>query len=279
MIILVAVSCSGESKQVHAIDETLQGVKYLKVYGNFCTVEIEGTESSDLSIAGEIRGTSSPGSYAILYHLELDSTVKVWIDKPVAKVGNVQGKLSFKVNKNVEIKVVNETGDVYVEGMSGEKVRIKTSAGDVVTDDISTYLRVKTLEGDINVSNQLGNLKTRTTTGDQQLLNIEGDVLSSSTSGDMGFTNVAGGVHATTTSGDISGRQVGLKKDSHFNSNSGTIKVRLSNPMDELSFDLQTKTGTLEVGDSLGSKSFVTNRGAVHVMGETDGGNQSFQTK
>lgn len=276
---LFLAGCTDQNTQVDAIDQTFEQVRYLKVYGGFCTVEIEGSDTDQLSVTGEVRGNTKPGSYMLQSKLDDDGTLKIWVKEPVARIGTASGNLRLKVGKQTEIKVVNESGDVYVRDMIGEKVRVKTSSGDIVATDINTYMRIKTLEGDIRVANHQGDLKTKSTSGDHQLVDVEGNILSISSSGDINYTNTVGSLQAESTSGDISGIGVKLTSHSDFTSNSGSVKVRFENKQSDFTCQLKTVTGRLEVGDSLARKTYEHGKGKIILSGRTNGGNQSYKGK
>jgi len=276
LVLALVSACEKKTGIVDRANIQLEEVQYLKIYGSFCDVEVIGTDDSTIEIVGEIQGQVAEGSYQIM-HKVLAETAKVWIDEPVTKLKAVVGKITVKIPRNARVKITNENGDVYVSDMAGEKVKIKTTSGDVVVEKIETYVQIKSQSGDLKVNELTGPLKIKSESGDQLLINITGDIKSSSASGDVSLTNIEGELDIQSTSGDLKGQSITLTNHSDFETTSGDIKFRLKNPVENLEFKLHSNTGDITVGDILGGRDFEQPTGGLRVTATSDAGDQSFQ--
>ena len=122
-----------------------------------------------------------------------------------------------------------------------------------------------------------GSIECDVTSGDVEIRDFLGDVTIQSTSGDIAVGDGVGMLRLKSTSGEIDGDNVELKGNSEFRANSGDISVNFANGLNELSFDLQTNSGDLRVGDRSSDKTLYMKEGDIWVRGITTSGSQRFR--
>jgi DUF4097 and DUF4098 domain-containing protein YvlB len=185
---------------------------------------------------------------------------------------------------------------IYIRVPRDIKVDLKTSSGDIETEDIETYdIRLKSSSGDIDVNNCSGSLNIKSSSGDQSIKEYTGDIYADTSSGKQFYEEITGNIEAESSSGDITidgqtgtlilkassgdlkGRDVYLKGDSSFTTSSGSISFEFKNNFDELSFDLKSSSGKLNVGQSRVRGRLVIGGGKIKITGESSSGAQTYR--
>ncbi len=243
-------ACNSNTTSTVNLNQKFSGPTYLKVKGDFCEISVAVVGGTEITLDGTLEQLSNSKGYQLKY-LVVEETLKVWVDKPLATLGNARGSINLKVPANTRVKLESETGDIYVDGLSGEKVKVRTNSGDVFLNDLQTFISVKSASGDIEVSGQEGETKVKTGSGDLQLREIKGSLKAITTSGDINLDNFTGSIRMEAGSGEIKGKQLDFDGHSNVESYSGDIKFRLKAEPSSLHLLLTSKSGNITVGDSL----------------------------
>jgi hypothetical protein len=181
-------------------------------------------------------------SGAKVVHERIGSQLNVWVVRDSPFFGSTRGgKISLQVPQETSVGVETVSGRIVVRGVKSPDLALKTVSGSV------------------------------------QAQQIRGEMDASSVSGDISLDTTEGGIRARTVSGSIQGSRVNLARDSSFSSVSGTVDINVSNPLDELSFDLSSISGRIVVGTIRASKGLRIGFGGTSVQGNTVSGGLIFR--
>ncbi len=270
-------------------------IRSVRISGSFCDVNVE--PSDRLIFDGIIKGDGDEGDYVIAtIKSGGELIIKVerkkdrnwgWNDIDVAR-------LDLEIPEGVALDIDNSSGDVRVNGYTGDILIVSASSGDLFLKDVKADVRARTTSGDLVMRKITGEVSARSTSGDQEFFEINGDMITGSTSGDIevirltgdldiGSTSgdielddVKGSISASSTSGDIEGEYILLTDDSRFKSTSGNIYIGLENDIEDLGFDLRASSGDLEVGRLDGEDRLMIRRGDIQVTGISTSGDQTY---
>lgn len=98
-------------------------------------------------------------------------------------------------------------------------------------------------------------------------------------SGSVELTDVAGEFIISSGSGSISGTGVTLTGDSLFDTGSGRVEMAFLNRMEELTFDLDSGSGSIRVDDIRDADRVIIGSGDIKVSGSTGSGSQEYRTR
>ena len=210
-------------------------------------------------------------------------------------MGNLRAELNFKVPSSIDLMVDNNSGSVYVSGITAEKTHIEANSGSIKATNIQANATIETNSGSIKASNIKGDIRGKSNSGSQRWEQIKGNITTGANSGGIKFDRVQGSIEAQTnsggiglenitgslklkaSSGSIRGSNVDLKANSAFRTSSGGISIGLVNNLDDLSFDLSANSGGLTVGKSRGSKKlYLQKSGTIQITGISSSGSQRY---
>ena len=301
------------SQTVYAeVDAKFDGIKRVEIEGRFVDVNILGTDADEVDLKGIIRGKLREGKDFEFKHRQEGVVLKVWIEAPRSIMGRFEAKLTLKVPYSMDIDIRNSSGDIYIEEIVADKMKLVTTSGDVELKNIETQLNTSATSGDLEIdylkgtisagstsgdqkfshirasvstratsgdflfSDVLGDLSTKTTSGDLQFENIDGRISNVSTSGNLTIDKAQTILNLTTTSGDISGDGIELIGDSKFKSTSGDISMNFNN-IDDKSFDLKASSGDLRAGSRSADRKLYMKNGDVWIYGISSSGDQNYR--
>lgn len=191
----------------------------------------------------------------------------------------VSGDLTLRENQGNLTAEVGR-GDFIVDHFLGN-IQMNTRTGDSELSNITGNVDIQSSLGDQKYEQITGNIKSSCSSGDVRISNVKGNVDLSSSLGDIDFENYIGNPTINSSSGDISGTNVELIDMITIESTIGDIHFDLVNKMDDLSFDLETNIGTINInkdGHKIeGTDKLVINKGKILVKGSTNSGDQSFK--
>ncbi|MFT5748802.1 MAG: lia operon protein LiaG [Ancylomarina sp.] len=294
-------------------DAKFDGIKRVEIEGRFVDVNILGTDADEVDLKGIIRGKLRGGKDFEFKHRQEGSLLKIWLEGPRSIMGRFEAKLTLKVPYSMNIDIRNSSGDIDIEEIVADKMKLVTTSGDVKLKNIETQLTTSATSGDLDIdylkgaisagstsgdqelshiranvstratsgdfifSDIIGDLSTKTTSGDLQYENIDGRISNVSTSGNLTINNAKTVLNLTTTSGDISGNGIELIEDSKFKSTSGDISIDFSNNINAMSFDLKASSGDLRAGSRSADRKLYMKNGDVWIYGVSSSGNQSYR--
>lgn len=280
------------------VDETFSGVDEIEVKGSFANVEVNGSQRKDVHLTGELMvSKKNEDDYKIRYEKNGDK-LEVWIEKPSRNwswnSNNKPSVIRLEVPVKTEVEVDNSSGNVKVTYIKAD-VSLEASSGNIDVSDIEGRLNIEASSGNIYISNVEGHVASETSSGRQSLNDINGKVKAEASSGNILLTDVKGtlslktssgdiklvevdgNLTAGSTSGDITGNDVKLTGSNEFKSTSGSIRMDMTNNMDDVHFDLHATSGSIRAGSSEGKRDLVINsRGKVKVYGKSTSGSQRY---
>jgi len=293
-------------------DAQFDGVKRIEIEGRFVDVNIIGTDEDEVDLKGIIRGKLRGGKDFEFKHKQNGSLLKIWIEAPRSIMGRFEANLTLKVPYSMDIDIRNSSGDVYIEEIAADKMKLVTTSGDIELKNIETQLTISATSGDLEIdylkgailsastsgdqslnhirasistratsgdlifSNVIGDLSTKTTSGDLKFENIDGRISNVSTSGDLTINKAKTVLDLTVTSGDINGDGIELIGDSRFKSTSGDVSMDFNN-ISTMSFDLKASSGDLRAGSRSADRKLYMKNGDVWIYGVSSSGNQNYR--
>jgi len=310
-ILLMPFYSSAQTVYAEA-DAKFDGIKRVEIEGRFVDVNILGTDADEVDLKGVIRGKLRRGKDFEFKHRQEGAVLKVWVVAPRSIMGRFEAKLTLKVPYSMDIDIRNSSGDIYIEEIVADKMKLVTTSGDMELKNIETQLTSSATSGDLGIdyfkgaisavstsgdqkfshirasvstratsgdflfSNVFGDLSTRTTSGDLQFENIDGRISNVSTSGNLTIDKAKTILNLTTTSGDIGGNGIELIGDSKFKSTSGDVSMNFNN-IDAMSFDLKASSGDLRAGSRSTDRKLYLNNGDVWIYGVSSSGDQNYR--
>lgn len=295
----------------HQVKQSFTNVTEVEIEGIFCQINIDAANQNQVDFDGSLQPDGISDQFKIL-HQQSGSKLKVWVETPKKNSGKVTGTLTFKVPMATNVNVHNVSGNVNVNGLAGSTTQIhnvsgsiqaqniqngmtcKTVSGSITTNGIGGNLNATSVSGSLNLNGIKGSVSASSTSGSVNAQTIDGDCTATSVSGSISVTNVKGNVtcsntsgqvklaqihgaiKAKTVSGSIHGDALGLNGESWFNSISGSVTIKTTQP-DNLSFDLKSASGHLSVGNVSGKGKLVIEKGSIPIHGETVSGSIDFK--
>lgn len=116
--------------------------------------------------------------------------------------GSICSQLFFGIRK--DFSVSSTSGDIYFPETRAEKMQISSTSGNVHLPEASAEkITVSTTSGDITLEQAEGNVKISSTSGNVILDNVRGDINVSTTSGDISLGQTEGNMDISSTSGIV----------------------------------------------------------------------------
>ncbi|MGQ1891851.1 DUF4097 family beta strand repeat-containing protein [Thermophagus sp. OGC60D27] len=196
---------------------------------------------------------------------------------------NVSGHYKFKTSTGI-ISVKNLKGDLSTMTKSGSielynidgKVHSVSDKGIISADNILGNLTAQTNTAAQNISNVKGNLMLRTSTGILTLKNIQGQLQTLNDDGDVWIDNLKGTMDLKSLAGKLVGTAIQLTKSSTFETTKGRVEMELKNPLNELTFDLESNFGFLYIPGKSKKKKLTSGKGPIVITARTNSGPQRF---
>lgn len=253
------------------------------------------------------RGNSRMRAMNLNLNIPKEASVTVKNSSGDIAVKGVEGEACVIYNTLGDVEIENTSTNLDMKVVSGDltlrenhgNLTAEVGIGDFTVSHFSGNIQMNTSSGDSKISNVTGNITIQSSIGDQKYEQITGDIKSSCSSGDVRISNVKGNVDLSssigninfenyigtptirTSSGDISGTNVELIDNITIESTIGDVHFDLVNKMDDLSFDLDTTIGTINInkdGQKIEEKDkLIIHKGKILVKGSTSSGDQSFK--
>lgn len=148
-------------------------------------------------------------------------------------------RLSFEVPERMEVRLRSTSGDVVTEDLAGYQT-LESTSGDVSAAGARGRVAARSTSGDVSGSFETG-ARLRSVSGDIEVDIARGALDATSTSGDLLVHEASDSLALGTVSGDIEvGRAAGGARAS---STSGNVRVRSAAGL----LDLQTASGDVDV--------------------------------
>jgi hypothetical protein len=225
--------------------------------------------------------------------------------------------INMDVPDNVQLNIKNSYGNLVVKGLKASRYDFETSSGDIMLNDLTADLFIKSGYGYVSATNTKGNINASLASGDLSVSQLQGNAEISSSYGNQVYKDVTGSLKIRSTSGDvqidkmtgnteiksnygnislnayegtplleavsgdITGKNVLLRSSMTAKSSYGNIRMNLLNDAKELSFDLQTSYGKINVNKN-GAKAeddtkVQIKQGDILITGITTSGDQTYK--
>jgi DUF4097 and DUF4098 domain-containing protein YvlB len=248
-------------------------------------------------------------------HSKRGAVLKVEVKKNKATIPPVSGKalISIRAPRGINLNLVTSSGNIAVDRVSTDTIRLKSSSGKISARDLKGRiditsssgsqdiqrckgpLNVISTSGRIVLINVVGTVSVESSSGGQTYENISGDIKARSTSGRQSYEAMAGDITAEASSGSITvneqagaldlratsgkleGHTVKLSGDSSFETTSGRIRFEFENDIEDFSFDLQSRSGMLLIGESRVKGTLKLGSGPIKITGKSSSGSQEYR--
>jgi DUF4097 and DUF4098 domain-containing protein YvlB len=281
------------------VEETFEysGVDELQVDGRFFTVEVSGHTGDAVEGRIVIPENLHEGNYVEVVHSKSGGVLEVEVEKLKATIPPVSEKalISIRAPRDIAIKLVTSSGSITVERFETDTIRLKSSSGKIKARDLSARidiasssgsqdiqqckgtLIVKSSSGRISVRDVTGNMSVESSSGSQTYEEMDGNIRAKSSSGRITINKQTGVLDLKATSGKLEGQEVKLTGDSSFQTSSGRISFEFENDFDDFSFNLQSNSGVLRVGESRVKGTLILGNGPIKITGNSSSGSQEYR--
>lgn len=149
---------------------------------------------------------------------------------------------------------------------------IAVDTGEVNLSGIGGIKHVRTDTGGVYMADCFGEIDTITDTGRQEYTRTAGILNAESDTGGIIVDDHEGEFHLWTDTGGILGQEILVTGNSTFRSDTGDIDIDLLNELDDFSFDVESDTGAIRIGETRGRGDLKTGSGPITIRGKTDTG-------
>jgi hypothetical protein len=204
------------------VDTIFNGVKFLVFKGDKSDIVIQGSERTSISMnykyklkAKGVFSKKKGRNCELSYELK-DSVLTIRVKQKDQNFNGVSilsetSKLEFIVPNNIDVKMNSDLGDIDVNGLKANTIKLYTALGDITAENVS---------GNIDLNTDLG---------------------------DISMNDLSGKINSVTSLGDIQGEHILLSDNSTFNTSLGDIDIQLSNTLSDCSLDLSSSLGKVKV--------------------------------
>ena len=299
------------------VEETFEysGVDELQVDGRFFTVEVSGYTGDSVEGRILIPQNLYEGNYVEVIHSKSGGVLEVEAKKKRAVIPPFTEKalISIRAPHDITVSLMTSSGSIAVEGIETDTVRLKSSSGKIKAKDLSARIEISSssgsqdiqqCEGPLNIESSSGrisardvagnmsvesssgsqtyeeidgNIKAKSSSGRQSYEAIVGDIVAETSSGSITINEQTGMLDLSATSGKLNGHSVKLTGNSSFQTSSGRISFEFENDFDDFSFDLQSSSGVLRVGESRGKEMLILGNGPIKITGKSSSGSQEYR--
>jgi len=283
LMILIGYSYSSQAqnKKYPFVDTTYADIERLEVKGRFCRVKIETVDNgNNVAMEGKIRGFNRKSRFEIM-HEKIGKTLRVWIDDLSENSATLATKsyLHFKVPATIELDIRNTSGGIFASNLKGQEHRLRTTSGMINLKDVQAQkIITKSTSGGIRLHNVTAAIGARATSGMVKAVNVKGDLHIRTSAGGIRLKNVEGGLQLKTSAAAIIGEQVLLTSNSTFKTSAGRIRMKFSNDLKKLNFDLRASAAKLWIGEDRYRKRVILRNGPnIMVKGISNAGSQRYE--
>jgi len=299
------------------VEETFEysGVDELQVDGMFFTVEVSGYAGDRVEGRISIPKNLYEGNYVEVVHSKSGGVLEVEVKKKRMTIPPISGTafISIRAPRGIVVNLKTSSGKIAVEGFETDTIRLKSSSGKIRAKDLNASINItsssgsqdiqqckgnlsvksssgrisaRDVAGNISVESSSGgqtyeaidgNIKAKSSSGRQSYEAITGDITAEMSSGGLTINKQAGALDLRATSGKLEGEEIKLTCNSSFRTSSGRIRFEFENDFDDFSFDLQSSSGVLHVGESRVKGTFILGNGPIKITGKSSSGSQEYR--
>ncbi len=290
IVISLAVLFTGKSKTSNE-SAVYNQIDNIEISGAVVDVEITGGSSKTV----ELELIDIPKKYTVS-HKKNGSVLKILAkSKPLSFSLSNNSRMILSVPESVNIYIENSTGNITVSNIDGNDFSVTSSTGDIKLENINCDAYAKSTTGDIEFIDINGDITAKSSTGSIELTDISGNITAESSTGNQTYNNIEGNIKAESTTGKkvlkdvsgilylesstgrIDGDNINLTDDSYFKTSTGDINLDLNNDMDDFSFNMNSSTGDISIGDSEARGTLKFGSGPILVTGKSSTGDQTYK--
>ena len=289
----IDVICKKEGNILHIEVETPQGVSSRNAV---CRMEINTSSKTNLvisNVSGNIKVNNFDTHKVHIKSTSGDLTIDQIKTKTDPQFSSTSGNIHGENFSCPTLHARSTSGDLFITEIKGN-AELKSTSGNVNSDNISGDAKLSSTSGNVTANNISGTLEAKSTSGNVKISKVAKNSILSSTSGDIHAFHLNGHTKARsvsgmveikdskgqfelrTTSADIKATGLRLTGPSNFNSNNGDITCRLKNTEDEITFNLLSTSGSLEVDHKSAKRKLYTGNGDILIKGKTTSGDQTY---
>jgi hypothetical protein len=208
-------------------------------------VTVEGTGSSQVSIAATIRGSSRDVDEFQVEAEKNGNDVEIIAGARSRRWNfrDIDVRFVIKVPREYNVKVHTSGGDVNVSSIKGE-VSGGTSGGNVAVEDIDGTVDLGTSGGNVRAYNVTGDVHMETSGGNVNIESVAGGVRAGTSGGNVKVYDVSGQVRAETSGGNVSVRLTGENKGVNVETSGGDIDILVGRDV-KATLDASTSGGSV----------------------------------
>ncbi len=262
-------------------EATFNQVSNIAIDADFCTVKIQGCDSSFVSYSGILKSDVKPEEYGIVTQLT-DGELNIAVVRPESWTSH-WGEITLMVPNGSVLDIHTKSGKVDIDGLADCTVSIESNSGHVQVASASGTVIGNSPAGDFIVDDYKGTLEVNSKTGRVILRHVKGNVVAESDKGEFiidhlsgilktiggsgvqDVENVEGDVSLKSSDGDIELSQV--KGNIVTRSFAGNQKLFQT----EGTYTVQSSSGTI-TGNKvvfIASSFFTSTEGAIKVQTNT----------
>lgn len=187
---------------------------------------------------------------------------------------SASGNLYAKKIKG-KVKARSASGDQSIQHITGD-LESNSASGSVQAEGISGFAQIQSASGNIQLTGAGTGATLKAASGNIAIEEVNGQIQANTASGDIQLKNLSGSMHIHSVSGNQQGEQITLVSSSSFKSVSGGIQMEFTNAKEQLSFNLESVSGSLSAKGSSARKKLETGSGSIEVSGNSVSGSQSY---
>ncbi|MFT3737175.1 MAG: DUF4097 family beta strand repeat-containing protein [Breznakibacter sp.] len=267
------------SSVVREAASEFQGIKTIKVDGQFCKIELSGTDGATVSFAGKLISDKQDEAYQLVNEV-VNGTLSVAIKYPAQGWTTHSGEVTLKVPAGITIDINTTSGTVKADNLVDANFKALSRSGNLEIANSKGSVNLESITGVVKLSSCEGTLSAKSKSGNQFLTNLNGLINASSTEGDITLSQSKGSIVTESTSGkhsidfhegSVNAKSVNgsikiseIKGDINVISFAGPLKLFKTNGI----VNLQTTAGE-QVGTRVmltGNSSFKSTEGKIRMQ-------------
>ncbi len=236
-------------------EDVFKNANQLIIDADFCAVNIQGSNSSDISFKSTIKSEENLEAYDVETKFN-DGVLNISVKKPdqwkshwgeislvippniIVDATSQSGKIEINNAKGIKLNFISKSGHINLKASDGQvsiqspagdlsvngfkgNIKSRTKSGAVNISDIDGTFDIGCRKGNINISNAKGKLLVDGGEGKLDVENIEGDISLKSSSGDAFLSIANGNISCRTFDGDL--KLFNTKGVHHVESSTGNI--------------------------------------------------------
>ena len=215
-------------------------------------------------------------------HEKIGKTLRVWIDDLSVNSAALPTKsyLHFKVPPTIELDIKNSSGGIFASNLKGKEHRLRTTSGMINLAGVQAEkIIARTTSGGIRLQKVTATLGAQSSSGMVKLVQVKGDIRVRTSAGGIRLKNVEGKLQLRTNAAAITGEQVLLTSNAHFRTSAGKIRMKFTNDLQKLNFNLKASAAKLWIGKERYRRRVILKNGPnITVKGVSNAGSQRYET-